>query len=441
MTDFTLDPNLREYATDRQWEILTAWEEEGSQEKAAASLGCTKNIVGQASKAVLKRAARAGYIPPETSQFHMKSRVPAGFILKGQSALVGEDGKTRQRWDKTTRAGLEPDAAHRLPDPKKTIKLSTQYGPDGSIMSQWVAEKPEDQARETAWRAFAKELAEDIPRLAPLSAPAPLRSDMLTVYPVGDHHVGMFSWAEETGGDYDTEIAGRLLQGAMQHLVSIAARGDTGLIVFLGDFMHYDSMFAVTPTSRNELDSDTRFPKMVKAARCMMQGAIDLALQAHQKVHVIVEIGNHDLASSIWLMEVLTVLYGDEPRVTIDTSPMHYHYYRFGKVLIGSHHGHGTKMAQLPLTMANDRPEDWGQTEFRHWLTGHIHHSKTQAAISAQDYSGCTVESFRILAPPDAWAHQKGYRPFRDMKAINYHAEHGEVERHTVNPKMIEGGE
>ncbi|MEE8386490.1 MAG: oxidoreductase, partial [Dehalococcoidia bacterium] len=67
----------------------------------------------------------------------------------------------------------------------------------------------------------------------------------------------------------------------------------------------------------------------------------------------------------------------------------------------------------------------------------HIHHSKTQAATSAQDFTGCTVESFRILAASDAWGHQKGYRPLRDMKSITFHEEHGEVSRNTVNPEMF----
>ena len=31
---FKLDPNLREFATDRQWELLQAWEEHGSSRKA-----------------------------------------------------------------------------------------------------------------------------------------------------------------------------------------------------------------------------------------------------------------------------------------------------------------------------------------------------------------------------------------------------------------------
>ena len=43
-----------------------------------------------------------------------------------------------------------------------------------------------------------------------------------------------------------------------------------------------------------------------------------------------------------------------------------------------------------------------------------------------------------MLAPVDAWAAQKGHRPIRDMKGLVIHREHGEVERHTVNPAMFQ---
>ena len=210
------------------------------------------------------------------------------------------------------------------------------------------------------------------------------------------------------------------------------------LIVFLGDFMHYDSFTAETPTSRNALDSDTRYPKMVRAAIRTMRYMIEQALHRHAHVTVIVEIGNHDLSSSIFLMECLSNIYENEPRITVDTSPAHYHYKVFGKNLVGVHHGHGTKMANLPLIMATDMPAEWGNTIHRMWYTGHIHTQKTQAAVSSQDFSGCTVESFRILPPPDAWAAQHGYRSISDMKSIILHHEHGEGSRFTVNPSMLE---
>ena len=436
MTDFELDPNLEQFATERQWEILSAWNDHGSQRKAAESLGVSPRLIHQAREDVLKKAALRGYTP-EFGKFNAHG-VPPGFVLKGQSVFTGPSGDVIGRWDKTAQEGMAPSDAKYLPDPKKLVKLSTMTNGEGRVMVQWASEKPELAQQETAWREFAKELAQEIPRLDPLPAPKVHCDDLLAGYPVGDHHMGMYSWEEETGADYDLEIGERLLTGAVDYLTNATGNAGQAVIAFLGDFMHYDSFESVTPTNRNLLDSDGRFPKMVQASVRSMRRAIDAALQAHLKVHVIVEIGNHDLASSIFLTECLRIAYEREPRLSIDTSPSHYHYFRFGKVLLGTHHGHGTKMQNLPLTMAADRPEDWGASDYRYWWTGHIHKSKTQAAVSADDFSCCSVESFRILSPMDAWAHQKGYRSQRDMKAIVYHRDFGETARHTINPVMLD---
>jgi hypothetical protein len=130
-------------------------------------------------------------------------------------------------------------------------------------------------------------------------------------------------------------------------------------------------------------------------------------------------------------MEALSNIYENEDRLTVDTSPSKFHYFTFGKCLVGIHHGDGAKPADLPLIMAVDRAQEWGEAEFRYIWTGHIH------SDNVKDFRGVRWESFRILAPPDAWAAGKGYRSRQDMKAIVLHKEFGEVARHIVNPAML----
>lgn len=260
---------------------------------------------------------------------------------------------------------------------------------------------------------------------------------MCVAYPVGDHHLGMLAWDKETGADWDLKLAEAALNKATDYLVTAAPSASQGLVVFLGDFLHYDGFVPETQRSKNVLDSDSRFPKMVRTGIRTMRYLVDAALQKHEKVHLIIEIGNHDDASAIWLMELMAVAYENEPRLTVDTSPMRVHYYRFGKNFICVTHGDQIKMQNIPLLMATDRKEDWAASEHRFGWTGHVHKSQTQVAMSAQDYSGVQVESFRILAAADAWAAGMGYRAIRDMKSIVLHAEHGEVSRNTVNPGMF----
>jgi hypothetical protein len=357
-----------------------------------SSLAEAARRLGNVKRQTIQSQIEDGTLKPDWS-LYQAPEVPDGFKVTGRSTLIDMGtGEAKLEWVKTT-----------------------------------ADKERQEQLLRESFEAFAKSL----PKVKPFKAPDKVADDLMAVYPVGDHHLGMLSWAEETGADYDLQIGETLLAQATDHLINSVPSCSHAALVFLGDFLHYDSFESVTPKNRNQLDSDTRFPKMVRAGIRSMRRMIEAAAKKHRHVSVIIEIGNHDLASSIFLMECMANIYEMDERITVDTSPRHYHYLRFGKNLIGTHHGHGTKMEQLPLIMASDRPDDWGQTEFRYWHTGHVHHD------SVKDIQGCLVESHRILAPADAWAVNSGYRSRRDMKAIVLHRDYGEVERVKFNPRMI----
>lgn len=384
------DENLRQFATDRQWEVLETLWAEGSQRKAAAKLGCAQSLVSGAWKAVRNKASRQGYSPDHD----MTRPVPEGFHLKG---------------------------------------ASTYYDSEGKIRGQWVKSNIDQARQEELFRESVLAMAQDIPPSSPVIAPAQTLGHLLTVYPVGDQHLGMLAWGKETGGDdYDLTIGETRLCGAMDYLVSRAPESADAAILILGDFMHYDGFAAVTPEHGNLLDADGRYPKMVQAAIRCIRYLIRAALMKHSGVRLIVEIGNHDPSSAIFLMQCFSALYEVEPRVTVDTSPRQFHCFVFGKTLVGTHHGHNVKMDRLPLLFATDWPQEWGATVHRYIHTGHIHKN------TLEEVTGASVESHRILAPADAFAAQHGYRSGQGMKAIVYHREFGEVDRHTFNPRMLE---
>lgn len=313
----------------------------------------------------------------------------------------------------------------------KLGKSNTLTGPNGEIKLKWQQKLPDIERQQALFKEAIAALAKSLPRVT-IKPPKPATGDLMAIYPVGDHHTGMLSWDKETGSDYDLEIAEDLLIGATDHLVKATPDCDEAAVIFLGDFMHFDGMEPVTPDHKNQLDTDTRFGKMVQVAIRSMRYLIEAAARKHLKVRVIVEIGNHDTSSAIFLMHVFANIYENDSRISVDTSPMLFHYIRFGQNLVGVHHGHKVKAEKLPLVMAADRSQDWGETTYRYWYTGHVHHE------SVKDFTGCRVESFRVLAAPDAYAAQLGHRAKRDMKAIVLHKEFGEVARFTVTPNMLQ---
>lgn len=302
----------------------------------------------------------------------------------------------------------------------------------GEPKLQWVKTDVDRDKQEEQFRNICEALTSNLPKASPPQKPKGTEDDLLALYPVGDHHKGMLSWEPETGEDYDLKIAETLLVNAFDYLLRATPKCRQAVVAILGDFTHHDGYEPVTPTNKNPLDTDSRFPRIIRVAIRSIRYLIENALKRHEVVHVIVIPGNHDPATSIFLMEALANIYENEPRVAVDTSPSWFHYHVFGKCLFGFYHGHRVKLDKLPMIMATDRPDSWGTTKYRYWLTGHIHKD------TVQDLVGCRVESLRVLAAQDAWSVSEGYRSMREMKAMVYHRNHGEVSRHTVNPGMLE---
>lgn len=378
----SLDPELKRWATPTQARYIDAVNEHGSAIKAAAALGVNRRTVGRGIDAACRMAALKGYSPDH----QMTKPVPDPFIVKG---------------------------------------VSTYYDNEGKPRGQWVKSALKDDRAEQVLREFNDWLASDGANgLSPIiPPPAGSDDDLLAVYPIGDPHFGLHSWAAETGEDFDLKEAERVTLAAVDRLVGSAPPATSALLLNLGDMFHADDSANETPGHHNKLDVDGRYLKIVQVGLRTLNNCVKRLLERHRTVTVWNLPGNHDPHLALMLSVCMDAFFSNEPRVTVDMSPSLYRYMRFGKVLIGAHHGHGAKSGDLPLLMAADRPEDWGATTFRTWMCGHIHH------WSAKEHPGVIVETFRTLAAKDAWHAGKGYRSGRDMNVITFHRTFGEIQR------------
>lgn len=309
---------------------------------------------------------------------------------------------------------------------------STLFNADGSIRLQWIKTDVEKQKVVDAIREIIDDYVEDLPKFKKIPFTSTVTSDdLLAVYPLGDPHIGMQAYKDEAGDDWDLEIAQKTFCGVMDRLVTTTPSCKKAVIVNLGDFFHRDNIAGVTERHKHSLDTDGNYLMMVDTGIKILLQMINSALEHHETVEVINAIGNHDDTGAMFLMASLKHMYENEPRVIINCTSSLFQYFSHGNSFFGVHHGHTCKADKLPLVMATDKPAEWGKSEHRYWLTGHIHHD------SMKEYAGCKVESFRTIAAKDAYAQAGGYRSKQDSKALVIHKEFGEIERHTVSVSQV----
>ena len=325
----------------------------------------------------------------------------------------------------------EADLTHIVPAPHVLRGTSTLYGEDGVKKLQWVKTKLDDLKANEAMRAAVEALAENVKRAKPVKPPVNVKPHLCNLYTVTDCHIGMRAWKPESGDNWDLEIAERVLKDAFDYLVEASPTASTGIVNQLGDFLHFDSLNPVTPLHGHLLDADSRYSKVVKVATKVLRYIIDKALTKHETVIVLIAEGNHDMASSVWLRHLFALLYENEPRVQVTVSEMPYYAYVHGKTLLAFHHGHLKKNNELPLLFAAQFPVEWGATSKRYCHVGHRHH------VEEKEHSGMKVMQHSTLAARDAYAARGGWISERQIVAITYHKDFGQVASITATPEML----
>ncbi len=381
-----IDARLLEFATPRQSEILTALQAHGSMRKAAAALGCNPRAVFNAVRAVKVKAAAQGYAPG-----HWDGGVAPGYAM----------GKV---------------TVHRTPK---------------GVVQVWERQNPEAERLLSLLREAVDAMREEITPAPATPFAAQVKDQLLNCYVITDYHLGAMAWGEETGADWDLKIAERLLVDWFAAAIDLAPDAHTAVFAQLGDFLHWDGLEAVTPTSRHVLDADSRFQKMVRVAISVIRRIVAMLLAKHERVILLMAEGNHDLASSAWLRELFAALYSEEPRVEVITRPDPYYCVEWGETSLFFHHGHKRKVDRLETVFIAKFREEFGRTRHSYAHTGHLHHDRVEETNTMR------IEQHRTLAAPDSHASRGGWLSGRDAKVITYHRRFGRLVEQVVPAEMV----
>ena len=236
-------------------------------------------------------------------------------------------------------------------------------------------------------------------------------------------HFGKHAWEDETlEENYDVKIAEKTYRSVIDDLLgkinSYSMNFESILFPIGQDFFHIDNKDETT-TKGTHVDTDGRWQKIYETGISCLVWAIE-NLRKLAPVHVIYVPGNHDEMLSFFATLHIDAYFRDTPSVTVDTSPAPRKYHRYGQNLIGFSHGKEGK--RIDSLMQVEAAQDWGETKFREFHLGDLHHE------SVREDGGIIFRRISTITATDAWHAEQGYKgAVRKAQAFVWDKEHGLV--------------
>ena len=303
-----------------------------------------------------------------------------------------------------------------------------------SVMTWYKSSKEKEDMAEFV-DILIDRLHEKLPALPDAGKPGNTgKTDLFNAFYLGDPHMNMLSWARETGKDWDLNHALENHDLAMADLLDRAPAASEGMLCTLGDLFHNDSLTAVTPGSGNVVDVDGRLMKAWDATILMIERMLQAMLKRYAVVHYVCVPGNHSITLERVFAATMRIAFRNEPRITIhDNVSKHIPLVWENNFILATHGDRLNNQKKADIAVGLYR-EFHGNAKFTHVATGHVHHSEQK------ELSGVLVETFSVLAPPDAWHMESGYVTSRQAAhQVTYHKAGGIYSRSETNPRIYIG--
>lgn len=405
---------MAEFTPEQLARAVKAKADHGSERKAAAALGISKTAFHNR----MVRAAEQGLLG--------FTPVLPGYELKRSSAQLDDAGNVQKEWVTQHKASGPAFAM----SPGQVLKgVSAFVDGEGRIRHQWIKTKSDSVAPDLI-EAIKAEFRDYDGRAPVIRPPRATDRDFLNVLAIADPHIGMLSWGEQTGADYDLNIARKRVLATSGEVILAAPKARELLIVNLGDWYHANDQRNVTPKSKHQLDVDGRWFKVLRTGVRLFIDIIEIGLRRHDRVEVVNIPGNHDPEAAASLALALSCFYARNRRVTI-AFPSDIYYRQFGNTLLGAAHGDKAPPSRMALAMASDQRRAWGATAYHWFLYGHIHKDKSDTIGDVK------VESFSTIADKDSHAFGGAWRSAQSLQLITLHKKrgpHGRVIRNIPPP-------
>lgn len=203
------------------------------------------------------------------------------------------------------------------------------------------------------------------------------QGDWALVYSPTDLHYGKYHWARYGGGPlFDRERCRTRLMEATQNLIDrLPSRPEVVISCIGSDWFNADNVHAKTTSFKNTMDMDGVSEQMWEEGMALCLDVHEAIRPVGKELWIVLQRGNHDDMLSGALFSVLQAYFRNDPSVKFHDGRGVYNYLTYGNSLLGVTHGHGEHRAEkLANIMAHERPKMWGETKYRYFLTGNLHH-------------------------------------------------------------------
>ena len=186
-----------------------------------------------------------------------------------------------------------------------------------------------------------------------------LPKDYLLI-PLSDMHFGLNN--DEDYKDLQKEIADKILNTYEEILFTIH-----------GDYFHVDNF--LNTTEKGTRIDDVDFREGIQAGYRFIVPLLELALENSPNVKVVYLKGNHAPSVDYMFVDALEKRYS---QIEFDTTLDEFKHAWLGTHSIFMHHGDKVKNpTKLHGIMTTHFAKEWGESQSRYLITGHLHHEKS----------------------------------------------------------------
>ena len=237
------------------------------------------------------------------------------------------------------------------------------------------------------------------------------------------------------GGEQVDVLTQEITNGFIKLLEALLVNNPTTFVLPIGNDLFTTNGFMNTTKRGTPQDPTVPHEYTFKKGLSLIRKIIDTLTQ-YGEVYVPVIKGNHDEDSTYYLGTCLEVLYENNENVTIENSRKDRKYFQYEDNLLGFAHGDKLKNAidKLPLTMATENPKVWGDTKYRVFFCGDLHHKQEFKFLRTKDYAGCEVKYLRSVSITDMWHDENGFIGIpRTLEGYIFDSKKGQIANYSIN--------